>query len=167
MPRHIAPRISAWRFFAWLLTGIFLAAPASVQPGFAQGAEPPHAWLFGTWSGGLFPVPSGMTAAACLSQPVVIFTRDVVLRATLTDQLFTQRLVSTARATDKGTEFIFRPADASTLANGLYGVAAPPQAAGFGCENPDVLHVRRIGENEINFPGCRDFPNPLVRCPSK
>jgi hypothetical protein len=98
---------------------------------------------------------------------VVIFTRDVVLRATLTDQLYTQRLVSTARATATGTEFIFRPADASALSNGLFGVAGPPPAAGFGCDNPDVLHVKRMGENEITFPGCRDFPNPLVRCPSK
>ena len=43
----------------------------------------------------------------------------------------------------------------------------PDQAAGgFGCESPDVLHVERVKQNEISFPGCKDFPNPLVRCPA-
>ena len=56
------------------------APPASPQ------ALPPHALLFGTWTGGIFPVPPGMSQEACLSQPVVIFTRDLVMRATLTEQ---------------------------------------------------------------------------------
>jgi hypothetical protein len=160
------------RFYTRLLTAMLLSLPVSygtagVGTALAQGAQPPHAWLFGTWSGGLFPVPSGITAEACLSQPVVIFTRDVVLRATLTDQLYTQRLISTARATAAGMELVFRASDTNALANGLFGVAAPPAAAGFGCASPDVLHVKRLSENEISFPGCADFPNPLVRCPAR
>src|SRR5574340_201466 len=59
-----------------------------VEPG-----QPPHAWLFGTWTGGLFPVPGILSPQACLSQPVVIFTRDVVLRATLTSELYIQRVI--------------------------------------------------------------------------
>jgi hypothetical protein len=98
---------------------------------------------------------------------VVIFTRDVVLRATLTDQLYTQRLISTARATGSGAEFVFRASDANALSNGLYGVASPPAAIGFGCESPDTLHVKRLSDSEISFPGCADFPNPLVRCPTR
>ncbi len=38
--------------------------PAATTPASAQQG-PPHAWLFGTWTGGLFPVPSTMTPAAC------------------------------------------------------------------------------------------------------
>ena len=39
-------------------------------------------------------------------QPVVIFTRDIVMRATITDQFYTQRLVETARlTTTSGVEF--------------------------------------------------------------
>ncbi len=163
MSRQTTHRIRLWLFLATLS-----CLPASAAPSWAQGTQqPPHAWLFGTWSGGLFPVPSGLTAEACLSQPVVIFTRDVVLRATLTDQFFTQRLVTTARATASGTEFNFRATEDNPLSNGLFGVAAPPPVIGFGCENADVLHVKRLSENEISFTDCRDFPNPLVRCQGK
>ena len=38
---------------------------------------------------------------------------------------------------------------------------------GFGCESADVLHVVKRGENEIMFPGCADFPYPLIRCSSR
>ncbi|MBV9735912.1 MAG: hypothetical protein JO209_08375 [Acidisphaera sp.] len=133
----------------------------------AQGAQPPHAWLFGTWTGGLFPAPSGLSGEACLSQPVVIFTRDLVMRAVLTDQFYTQRLITTARATAGGFEFVFQAAATGAESNGLFGLSAPPPPAGFGCDGPDVLHVQRRGDNEIVFPGCADFPNPLIRCPSR
>ena len=39
--------------------------------------------------------------------PVVIFTRDIVMRAVITDQLYAQRLVETARVTADGAEFRF------------------------------------------------------------
>ena len=128
-------------------------------PAVAQAPQPPHAWLFGTWTGGLFPVPAGMTTQACFSQPVAIFTRDLVMRATLTEQTLTQREIETARADPNGVEFRF--VAGVTGSRMLGGVSV---LAGFGCENGDVLHVQRRGENEIAFPGCVDFPNPLVRC---
>ena len=39
--------------------------------------------------------------------PVVIFTRDIVMRAVITDQYYAQRLVETARVTPEGVEFRF------------------------------------------------------------
>ena len=129
------------------------------QPAQQAPAQPPHAYLFGTWTGGLFPVPSNLTPQACLSQPVVIFTRDLVLRATLTEQTLTQREIETARTNATGTEFRFAGGSAPS---GLLGGSGP--APGFGCEEPNVLHVQRRGENEITFPGCADFSYPLVRC---
>lgn len=141
----------------------FLLSAGHVAPVLAQGG-PPHAWLFGTWTGGLFPVPANMPAQACLSQPVVIFTRDLVLRATLTEQVLTQREIETARTVPGGMEFRFagRPGAGS----GLLGSRVPGMT-GFGCDSPDALHVQRRGENEITFPGCADFPNPLVRCQTR
>ena len=85
------------------LSGAVLPAAASAQ----SPAQPPHAYLFGTWTGGLFPVPANLSSQACLSQPVVIFTRDLVLRATLTEQFLTQREIETARANASGTDFRF------------------------------------------------------------
>jgi len=151
------------RLFACVLSclaGLGVASPAA-----AAGA-PPHAWLFGSWTGGLFPVSGAMAAQACLTQPVVIFTRDIVLRATLTDPLYTQREEETARATEGGTEFHFVTSRPMVAAGGgdLLGLSAPRPATGFGCENADVLHVSRLRDNEISFPGCADFPYPLVRC---
>lgn len=147
---------------AALLIAASLPAP---RPAAAQGAQPPHAWLFGSWTGGLFPVPGAVRPEACFSQPTVIFTRDVVMRATITSQLFNQRLVATARATSNGTEFRFvATTPAAGGSNSLLGLSAPQPQPGFGCESADVLHVVRHGENEITFPGCRDFPYPLVRC---
>lgn len=142
-----------------------LAMAPGVTPAVAQGnALPPHAWLFGTWTGGIFPVPSGYSNQACLSQPVVIFTRDLVLRATLTEQMLTQREIETARNSSQGAEFRFAaaPGGGSSLLDNGTG-----RAIGFGCSSPDELHVQRRGENEIIFPGCADFPNPLVRCQTR
>jgi hypothetical protein len=156
--RSIARRLLT----AAALSATLLTAPSAPR---AQGAgQPPHAWLFGTWTGGLFPAPSNLSAASCMGEPVVIFTRDIVLRATLTDISYTQRVIATARTNPGVTDFQFAPSAAPQ--SGLFG-AAPPAQIGFGCESPDVLHVQRRGENEISFPGCADFPNPLVRCPSR
>ena len=149
------------RFAASLAAVMFTCVMPTATPAVAQGANlPPHAWLFGTWTGGIFPAPSGLSTQACLSQPVVIFTRDLVLRATITDQMLTQREVETARTSSEGVEFRFRAAGGGSS---LMGIGAAP-VAGFGCRSPDELHVQRRGENEISFPGCADFPNPLVRC---
>jgi hypothetical protein len=134
----------------------------------AQGG-PPHAWLFGSWTGGLFPVPPNVPPEACLQQPVVIFTRDVVLRASLTDQFYGQRLIETARTSGNTTEFRFTPAAAPSPGadNGVLGLSSPPVVTGFGCGDPNLLRVVRRSANEISFPGCVDFPNPLVRCETR
>jgi hypothetical protein len=152
------------RRFAALLPALFLLLAPT--PPHAQGAAPapPHAWLFGAWSGGLFPAPSGLTAQECLAQPTVIFARDVVMRATLTDVTYVQRVIESARLTVNGTEFRFVAGPPPT--SNLLGIGAAP-TVGFGCENTDVLHVVRRGENEISFPGCADYPYPLVRCPGR
>jgi hypothetical protein len=132
----------------------------------AQSPLPPQSWLFGAWIGGLFPPPSTMSAQECLGQPVVIFTRDIVMRVTIVDQLYTQRLVETARTTGNGVEFHF---DRSLQIgqSSPFGLTQGGSETGFGCEDPDLLHVLKRGENEISFPGCPEFPYPLVRCPAR
>jgi hypothetical protein len=154
------------RRFAFLLPALLLLLAPAHPRAQAAAPAPPHAWLFGAWTGGLFPAPSGLTAQECLAQPTVIFTRDVVMRATLTDTTYTQRVVESARLTTTGTEFRFASAALPATGSGLLGLTPPP-VAGFGCENPDLLHVLRHGENEITFPGCSEFPYPLVRCPGR
>ncbi len=144
-----------------LATACLLAAITPGQRARAQ-AQPPHAWLFGEWTGGLFPTPDNLASKACLGQPVVIFTRDVVLRATLTEATYVQRVIETARTNPGNTEFRFTPA--APPAGGLLGLGAAPAPAGFGCGDPNVLHVLRRSDTEISFPGCPEFPYPLVRC---
>src|SRR3954470_11062307 len=92
------------RLFALLAATALLSMVGAPHAG-AQSSLPSHAWLFGAWTGGLFPPPSSIGAQECYAQPVVIFTRDIVMRATIIDQLYTQRLVETARATANGVEF--------------------------------------------------------------
>jgi hypothetical protein len=150
-----------------LVVALLVAGTAgALAPRAAAQAQPPHAWLFGSWTGGLFPAPPNLSAQACLGQPVVIFTRDVVLRATLTDLTYTQRLVETARTNPGMTEFRFIPAQ-EPASGGLLNMPQPTPPAGFGCGDPNVLHVQRHSENEISFPGCVDFPYPLVRCSTR
>jgi hypothetical protein len=129
-----------------------------------QSTGVPQAFLLGAWSGGLFPAPSQLSPAQCLAQPTVIFTRDLVMRATLTDAFYIQRLIETARGTGTGVDFEFSSAAAPAAAPGLPGFTGGGEV-GFGCESANELHVQRITPNEIRFPGCRDFPFPLVRCP--
>ena len=157
------------RRIAVCLIILLLASPWAVRTTNAQQAAPPHAWLFGSWTGGLFPVPAGMTAQMCLSQPMVIFTHDLVLRATLIDTTYQQRVIETARSNPAGTEFRFAPSTdtSADVTAGLLGRPPQPAKMGFGCENPDVLHVQRRGPDEIVFQGCADFPEPLIRCPAK
>ena len=147
-----------------------LAIPAIVSSTtHAQTPPPaqlvPHAWLFGSWTGGLFPVPSTLTAQQCLAQPVVVFTRDVVLRATLIDTTYQQRVIETVRSDPNGTDFRFTPS--VDIGGGLLGATAGQPQAGFGCGDTQSLHVVRRSDNEIVFQGCRDFPEPLIRCPAR
>ena len=154
------------RLFALLAATAILALTGIPQVK-AQGPLPSHAWLFGAWIGGLFPPPSTISAQECLAQPVMIFTRDIVMRATIIDQLYTQRLVETARVTGNGVEFRLARSP-QVVQSSPFGLSPGGGGEiGFGCENPDVLHVQRRGENEISFPGCPEFPYPLVRCPAR
>jgi hypothetical protein len=157
---------------ALCLIVVALATPLCAKLAHAQNPQAsavPHAWLFGSWTGGLFPVPSNLTAQACLSQPVVIFTRDMVLHATLTDTIYHQRIIETVRSGPNRSDFRFAPGidPAAAMQAGLLGVKTPMEQSGFGCDSPDSLHVVRRGENEIVFEGCKSFPEPLIRCPAK
>jgi hypothetical protein len=143
-----------------------LAAPLAGGAAQDAGAQanrpgPPHEWVFGTWTGGIFPV-SEIDPASCFGNPVVIFTRDVVMRVALLDTAYHQRAIETAATLpDGGLEFRFAPAaqTARTLGGRL------PPDVGFGCGgSPDVLRVQRRGPDEIVFPDCADFPSPLKRC---
>ena len=99
---------------------------------------PPHAWLFGAWTGGLFPPPSTLGAQECLALPVVIFTRDIVMRAVITDQLYAQRLVETARVTADGAEFRFtRPVAEAPAGPFNLSPGGGSNDVGFGCASPD------------------------------
>lgn len=118
--------------------------------------QPPHAWLFGAWTGGLFPA-ADLAGVACFGMPTVIFTRDLVLRATPLDLIFRQRAIETVALTPTGVEFRLTPLLAQ-------GGRLPPDI-GFGCGgNPNVLRVERRSEHEIVFAGCNEFFAPLRRC---
>ena len=135
-------------------TAVLLFSPDRTAAGTAPGG-PQHAWLFGAWVGGMFPPPVTLSAQECLAQPMVIFTRDVVMRAVMTSS-------GLRAAHDRYGARDRPPASNSAPVSG----ADPPPKGGFGCPNPDVLRVQRRGENEITFPGCADFPFPLIRCGS-
>lgn len=145
------------------ITGLGLVLALALSgSGLAQQprAEPPHAWVFGSWTGGLF--PAGETSGPrCTGQPSVIFTRDVVLRASVFDVPYRQRLIETVSGNEQVLEFRFvpTPAQSGPLGRGL------PSDVGFACAaGPNALRVERRGENEIVFPDCADFPSPLQRC---
>jgi len=152
------------RYIALLASVLTLAPPAFAQ----QPAGPPHAWLFGAWTGGLFPAPVTLNAQECLAQPTVIFTRDSVLRVSVTDPAYVQRLVETARATQTGAVFRFIAPMQPPQASGAFDLLqqSAPQTQPFGCADPNALEVQRRSANEIVFQNCPAMPYPLVRCPS-
>jgi hypothetical protein len=139
------------------------ATPAAPAP--AAGIDPaptgpPHEWVFGVWTGGQYPPGDGDTPA-CFGSPTVIFTRDVVLRATSLDTVFRQRTIETVSQQPDALEFRFSPMQPVP---GAFGTRVPLDA-GFGCGgNPNALRVERRGPNEIVFPDCNEFPSPLRRC---
>ena len=145
---------------------LMLAAPLLATTALAQTAPAPtaarpaipHEWLFGSWTGGLY--PAGETEGTrCLAQPTVIFTREVVMRAGILDPAYRQRFVETASTRPGATTFRFIPAAPA-------GSRLPPEI-GFGCPGgPDTLDVEQVGPNEIVFPNCREMPSPLRRCGS-
>jgi hypothetical protein len=125
------------------------AAPASARTQ-AHPAAPPHAWLFGVWTGGLFPVLDGMAAQDCKAQPTVVFARDTVGHSTLLGNTLIQRVIETVRTTPAGAEFRFTPGSEA--------------GGGFGCDDPNTLHVARESADVVVFPRCTAFPYPLHRC---
>jgi hypothetical protein len=140
---------------------LILAAPVLASPALAQAPVAPHDWLFGSWTGGMYPATDTM-GPRCTAQPTVIFTRDVVLRSGLLDPAYRQRIIETVVTRDDGATFRFSP----VVPPGAAAARLPPDIA-FGCPSgPDVLEVRRLGPDEIVFPDCRDFPSPLRRCGS-
>src|SRR5690349_11334091 len=98
----------------WVLLaalGLPLAAPVDAG---AQGAGPqrqarPHGWVVGMWTGGQFP-PGDATTPVCFGSPTVIFTRDVVMRASVLDTAYRQRTIETVAQQPNGLEFRFAPA---------------------------------------------------------
>jgi hypothetical protein len=141
-----------------LLLTLPLAAPfvarAQPRPG------PPHEWVFGAWTGGQYP-PNDWDSLACFGSPTVIFTRDLVMRATALDTAYRQRTIETVALQPNGLEFRFTPVQPMA---GPLGARMPPDV-GFGCGgNPNVLRVERRGPDEIVFPGCNEFPSALRRC---
>ncbi|WP_236571761.1 hypothetical protein [Rhodovarius lipocyclicus] len=147
-----------------LLTGSALAATGllalpAIQAD-AQRAAPPHEWIFGSWIGGQFP-PGDGASQECFGAATVIFTRDVVLRASALDVAYRQRVIETVALIPDGLEFRFAPAGP---AGGVLSSRVPPDI-GFSCDgNPNLLRVQRRGPNEIAFPGCIEFPSILRRC---
>ena len=133
---------------------LFAALPAFAPnafapPAAAQPAPPPHAVLFGVWTGGLYPVLTTQIEQECRAEPSFAIRGDTIARASLIEPGLIERTITTVRVVPNGFEIQMAPTE-----NGR----------GFGCETPDVLHVQRLGADQISFPGCADFPNPLVRC---
>ncbi len=134
------------------------APPASRPAAPAAPNAPPHEWLFGSWTGGIYP-PGDTESARCFGQPTVIFTREAVLRSGILDPAYRQRFIETVVSRAGGATFRFIPAVPA-------GGRVPPEI-GFGCPGgPDELEVEQSGPNEIVFPNCREMPSPLRRCGS-
>ncbi|MFZ4406554.1 MAG: hypothetical protein ACOYOH_04395 [Paracraurococcus sp.] len=143
-----------------LLLALGLPLMGSMDAGAQQRQGPPHEWTFGVWTGGLFPA-GDMDMPACFGAPTVIFTRDIVMRISVVDTAYRERVIETVAQTPGGLEFRFSPA-APVL--GPMGARAAPDAA-FGCAGgPSVLRVERRGPDEMAFPGCGEFPSTLKRC---
>ncbi len=150
--------LAAYAFLAGMLG-------ASLLSSYAQAAEqPPHAWLYGNWAGGLYPAPPDMTASECNAHPTFIVTQDAVLHATLTEPGYVQNLIASVRGTPQGTVFTLVPSAEAASAGVLPGATAEND---YGCADSNTLRVVKSGTTSIAFPGCSAFPSPLVRCPAK
>ena len=155
MPYQPARRMATPLFAAALLAAA--AMPLSVS---AQGV-PPHAWRFGAWAGGVLPAPPDMSASECQARATFVVTKDAVIHSTLTHPDAIENLIASVRGAPNGTIFALAPTDTKPQT-----IAGIPEDLGFGCPQPDILRVVRVGPNEIRFPDCSGFPSPLVRCPA-
>src|SRR4051794_26884567 len=143
-----------------LLLAMGLPLMGSMDAGAQQRQGPPHEWVFGSWTGGIFPAGDAGTPA-CFGGPTVIFTRDIVMRVSVLDTAYRERTIETVAQTPNGLEFRFPP---PAPVVGPMGARQAPDA-GFGCDGgPNVLRVERKGPDEIAFPGCAEFPSTLKRC---
>ena len=130
------------------LSGL-LAAPALAQPRQA----PPHEWMFGSWTGGIFPAVDTQ-GPGCFGNVSLIVMRDLIMRVSSLDFAYRQRAIETVAMTPDGLEFRLVPVQ-----------GRPSLEMGFGCDgNPDVLRVQRRGPDEVMLPGCAEFPSALRRC---
>lgn len=136
-----------------LLALLLVTGPAAPQ-------TEPHAFLFGTWVGGVFPPPAQVPAQC--PAPTLIVTRDVVMRGTLLDVAYRQRLIAGVQAVPGGNGVVIRFVPQGTGGPLLGGPGAAD--TGFGCGDPNTLRVQRRPDGTIIFPGCRDFPAPAARC---
>jgi len=149
-----------WRWAVLMVLGLPLVA--TVDAGAQPRPGPPHEWIFGAWTGGIFP-PTDADTPACFGSPTVIFTRDIVMRISSVDTAYRERTIETVAMQPNGLEFRFTPTLPVMTA---LGPRMPPDAA-FGCANPNALRVVQRGPNEISFPDCGEFPAPLRRCTTK
>ncbi len=133
-----------------------VAGAARAQPRPAPSG-PPHAWLFGAWTGGLFPVLDGQLEQDCRTGRTVVFAQDVVGHASLTGSDMAQSVIETVRTTPTGAEFRFTPQPGDPK----------PGDTGFGCTDPNELPVLRESPTTISFPRCAAFPYRLERCTTR
>jgi hypothetical protein len=128
-----------------------LATPAVLRAQPRQG--PPHEWMFGSWTGGIFPAVE-TEGPGCFGNVTLIVTRDVIMRVSSLDLAYRQRAIETVAITPTGLEFRLVP----------LGGRVPPEV-GFGCDgNPNLLRVTRNGPDEVLMTGCIEFPSTLRRC---
>jgi hypothetical protein len=138
--------------FAGILLLVLLVGRAVAQ-------TEPHAFLYGTWVGGIFPPPANVPAQC--AAPTLIVTRDVVMRSTLMDVAYRQRIIAGVQAVPGGNGVIIRFVPVAAPGP-LTGSGQPD--LGFGCGDPNTLRVQRRADGSIIFPACGDFPAPAVRC---
>lgn len=131
-----------------------LAAPALVTSALAQTRQgPPHEWMFGSWSGGIFPAVDTV-GPGCFGNVSLIVMRDVIMRVSSLEFSYRQRAIETVAMTPDGLEFRLVPVPGRA-----------PAEIGFGCDgNPNLLRVQRRGPDEVVLPGCGEFPGALRRC---
>ncbi len=147
--RSLLPGLTGLTVSGLLATPAILSAPALAQP--RQG--PPHEWMFGSWTGGIFPAVD-TEGPGCFGNVALIVMRDLVMRVSSLDYAYRQRAIESVAVTPDGLEFRLIPFP-----------GRPMPEIGFGCDgNPNLLRVTRRGPDEVLLPGCVEFPGALRRC---